>query len=126
MNVLSSLLNFIGTDMFGDYVTEQGTSGVWRYRKWKSGIKECWAAPSTGSSYTMEANGALYTSSYIEQSLPSGLFSEIPTVQVSIRTGGGMWAKVTGSTTNTKIVYQIVRTNATVADMGLCFYCIGR
>lgn len=26
-----------------DYVTETGTQGDWDYRKWKSGIVECWA-----------------------------------------------------------------------------------
>lgn len=26
-----------------DYVIEQGTSGIWTYRKWNSGIAECWA-----------------------------------------------------------------------------------
>ena len=25
-----------------DYVVEQGTSGIWTYRKWNSGIAECW------------------------------------------------------------------------------------
>ena len=27
---------------YGDYVVEQGTSGIWTYRKWNSGIAECW------------------------------------------------------------------------------------
>lgn len=37
-----------------DYVVEQGTSGVWTYRKWNSGIAECWAeiAKTVNSSYT--------------------------------------------------------------------------
>lgn len=26
-----------------DYVVEQGTSGIWTYRKWASGIAECWS-----------------------------------------------------------------------------------
>lgn len=26
-----------------DYIVEQGTSGDWTYRKWKSGVAECWA-----------------------------------------------------------------------------------
>lgn len=26
-----------------DYVAEQGISGIWRYRKWNSGVAECWA-----------------------------------------------------------------------------------
>lgn len=25
-----------------DYVVEQGTSGIWTYRKWSSGFAECW------------------------------------------------------------------------------------
>lgn len=37
-----------------DYVVEQGTSGVWTYRKWQSGIAECWAevTHTVGSNYT--------------------------------------------------------------------------
>ena len=26
-----------------DYVVQQGTSGIWTYRKWASGVAECWA-----------------------------------------------------------------------------------
>ena len=26
----------------GDYVVEQGTGGIWTYRKWHSGVCECW------------------------------------------------------------------------------------
>lgn len=40
-NVINS--NFQLVDPLGyDYVTAQGTSGAWNYRKWKSGIAECW------------------------------------------------------------------------------------
>ena len=28
---------------YGDYVLEQGVSGIWTYRKWASGVAECWA-----------------------------------------------------------------------------------
>lgn len=31
-----------------DYVTEQSTSGSWTYRKFKSGIAECWAKIDIG------------------------------------------------------------------------------
>lgn len=30
------------TDEDADYIVEQGTSGIWTYRKWSSGIAECW------------------------------------------------------------------------------------
>lgn len=36
-----------------DYVVEQGTSGNWTYRKWNSGIYECWVRTGSGSSVTI-------------------------------------------------------------------------
>lgn len=30
------------TNTMSDYVISQGTSGIWTYRKWVSGIAECW------------------------------------------------------------------------------------
>ena len=30
-------------DLGADYIVEQGTSGGWLYRKWASGVAECWA-----------------------------------------------------------------------------------
>ena len=35
-----------GTAPVADYVIEQGTSGVWFYRKWNSGLAECWTHPA--------------------------------------------------------------------------------
>lgn len=35
-----------------DYVIEEGTSGIWRYRKWESGLAECWG----NSSQTIDIN----------------------------------------------------------------------
>lgn len=29
-----------------DYIVEQGTSGIWTYRKWNSGVAECWGRTS--------------------------------------------------------------------------------
>lgn len=36
---LSELSQRLGVD----WIVEQGTSGIWTYRKWNSGIAECWA-----------------------------------------------------------------------------------
>lgn len=30
----------------GDFVVEEGTEGIWTYRKWNSGIAECWGNTS--------------------------------------------------------------------------------
>lgn len=32
-----------------DYIVEQGTSGIWTYRKWNSGIAECWGRAGNNS-----------------------------------------------------------------------------
>ena len=65
-----------------DFVIQQGTSGVWTYRKWKSGIAECWCQYSFTAAITT-AWGVLYESSAV--TLPSFpfTFSQIPQVHIS-------------------------------------------
>lgn len=53
-----------------DHVVEQGTSGIWTYRKWSSGIAECWGRV-TVASRTYAANGGYYN---VTGALPTGLF----------------------------------------------------
>lgn len=67
-----------------DYVTEQGTSGDWTYRKWNSGTAECWRTiaddrPSTAFS----ATGSVYYRNVTGISFPSNLFTARPKVVVN-------------------------------------------
>lgn len=39
-----------------DVVIEQGTSGVWTYRKWNSGLAECWGTGTIGSNSACSIN----------------------------------------------------------------------
>ena len=48
-----------GNDMV-DFVVAQGTSGIWRWRKWASGFAECWGATSTPTSTNMQWGGMTY------------------------------------------------------------------
>ena len=54
-----------------DFVLEQGTSGIWRYRKWYSGLYECWGTDMTAP-----------TSGYITGTFPIS-FPEKPKMFVS-------------------------------------------
>lgn len=48
---------------YGDYVLEQGTSDIWTYRKWASGVAECWLHSEltlTGSTPVAYMNGSAY------------------------------------------------------------------
>lgn len=53
-NDLKAVLNEVlpSEPVEADYVVEQGTSGIWAYRKWNSGIAECWGRTSISGSTT--------------------------------------------------------------------------
>lgn len=64
-----------------DYVVEQGTEGIWTYRKWDSGIAECWGTWSGSLTHYGTSFGgyAFYTT----VSFPTGLFTDMPIVTYS-------------------------------------------
>ena len=43
-----------------DYVVEQGTTGIWKYRKWNSGIMEAWGISSDAFAMTSALAAGLY------------------------------------------------------------------
>ena len=59
-------------DLGADYIVEQGTSDGWAYRKWASGVAECWLESEltlTGSTPVANMNGSAYLS-YVDVDLP--------------------------------------------------------
>lgn len=61
-----------------DRVIEQGTSGIWTYRKWESGIAECWGV-ITWTVTSWSTWGSLYYSNYSGTvNYPNGLFISVP------------------------------------------------
>lgn len=69
-----------------DYIVEQGTKGIWTYRKWSSGVAECWGT-TTQKSLTLSATwGNLYTNntSLINDAISYPFtFAAMPTVTAS-------------------------------------------
>lgn len=57
--VKSLLKTLNGLSSLNDYIVEQGRSGIWTYRKWNSGIAECWGT-TTVTIAKWEAWGTLY------------------------------------------------------------------
>lgn len=75
-----------------DYVVEQGTSGIWTYRKWNSGIAECWGYWTTTSTFPNTFGGAYESASSLKKNLPSGLFIEVfPLFSGEVSTSNGAW-----------------------------------
>ena len=64
-----------------DVVVEEGTSGIWSYRKWNSGIAECWGKYTEKSLNCGKNNsGGFYFSSAVIVAFPANLFSQDPVV----------------------------------------------
>ena len=113
-----------------DFVTEQGTSGIWTYRKWNSGIAECW-----GSVYEVKdctsAWGNVYDSgTATSQPFPSGLFTSAPTLTLTaaghstatlqLETSGAVLAERTCN------YYYTMPYSATGIQATVCFHAVGR
>ena len=64
----------VGTVPVADYVVAQGTSGIWTYRKWNSGIAECWTTSTLNTTGTFWANVMGGYGFYVGYDFPSGLF----------------------------------------------------
>jgi hypothetical protein len=62
-----------------DFIVEQGTSGIWTYRKWNSGIAECWGWQTK----TASGAGVNFTLSF-----PSNFFTAAPTATCSAGASG--------------------------------------
>lgn len=71
-----------------DRIVEIGTSGIWTYRKFASGIAECWGAQSYSNIAITTAWGSVYESAGQKLTFPAGLFTAAPEY-CSITYGGG-------------------------------------
>ena len=117
-----------------DYVIAQGTSGIWTYRKWKSGIAECWGRKSVSTAIG-SAWGNLYTSgslSALNITFPF-TFSAVPTVTANLTCNGtGAILMVPGSSpgasTTSTGVFELTRGSAMTssATFWVNFHVIGK
>lgn len=108
-----------------DYVVEQGTSGNWTYRKWNSGIAECWGTHNPSSSASGTEGGLYFQGIYID--FPSGLFASAPRTLV---TAHGSW--IGGAMTGNGLTaakwqgYRWTPTSQTnTGALKIELYCIG-
>jgi len=70
-----------------DYVVSEGTSGVWRYRKWNSGVSECWGVQTVSGSFQSSSSQwrGLYTALLTSGiAFPTDLFTEKPSLQITL------------------------------------------
>lgn len=63
-----------------DYIVEQGTEGRWTYRKWASGVAECWGNTPEELHLITIVYGNAFIENHIRVEFPQNLFVSTPTV----------------------------------------------
>ena len=126
---------FVDGSVLNDFVIEQGvSSGGWTYRKWKSGLRECWIKFTLNTAIT-----TAWGSMYVGNSKTSKLnypftFAEIPMEYATARsTDGAMWvyAESGGTGQNSKTqsgVYNVCRPTALNSSQSITIslYVVGK
>lgn len=100
-NILNEVLP-IGNNPV-DYVIEQGSTTVgsihWTYRKWNSGVAECWGYSPTISANCSTAYGyGYYAGAQTNQNYPTDLFIDVPRIIVVPISGDGVYMGISAIT----------------------------
>lgn len=117
-----------GITNFADYVIAQGTSGIWRYRKWNSGVYECFgtqtasiAVTTASTSYGGYRSGAI--------SIPTFpiTFAATPTVTATVGSGSqGCWVNNVQPTTTGGSYYLSSGASSSATNRNIQFQVMGR
>ena len=113
-----------------DYIVEQGTSGIWTYRKWNSGIAECWGISDSVTADISVAWGSMFAK---DDAIPNYSypfsFVGMPTLSITPRRIGGsnfwVYAGYGASETRTPTV-SLVRPTQMEVEAAVDYYVIGR
>lgn len=111
-------------------IVEQGTSGIWTYRKWSDGTAECWGLLQWTTTYSAWGN-IFYSTGSPQQNYPSGLFTETPVENVTLLGGGGdgwLGANTTASPTKDKTgsYYRLRATTSQSNTATIAIHSIGK
>lgn len=113
----------------GDYIVEQGTSGIWTYRKWYSGAAECWGTTEQATASISVAWGSIYVRDKAIASYEFPFeFEEAPLLQVSPRViSGNFWIYTNTLTTAVETgAFGVARGNSnTSVPVSANFYAKG-
>lgn len=117
----------LDTDLVKDFVVEQGTSGIWTYRKWNSGLAECFGSQPVTNMLVGTVWGALYCSARIN--LPNFPFTFKSVPQVNLNWNATYTAMIDGalgvSTTSCGYTF-IFRADSVTLSGSVAIQAIGR
>jgi len=124
-NDLKAILEGLGLSPSA-YIVEQGTSGIWTYRKWSDGTAECWGKATgitpTWNSYT----GGFYYGN-TTQALPFAFTSTSCVVNANVAyVGGNVGWVANANLSNTSTVNLTLVRNGNSGTAEINIYVVGK
>ena len=105
-------------------IEEEGTSGIWYYRKWSSGVAECWGQPSNSVASSGTFLGAnAYSTNF---ALPSGLFVSVDSANANPRLGSNYAIPAFIKTTPTSVGVDALSNESGTKDFSANIFVRGR
>ena len=105
-------------------IEEEGTSGIWYYRKWSSGLAECWGQPSKSVASSGTFLGAnAYSTNF---ALPSGLFVSVDSANANPRVGSSYAIPAYIKTTPTSVGVDALSNASGTNDFSANIFVRGR
>lgn len=127
-----NLKAYLQNSAAADYIVEQGTSNGWTYRKWNSGIAECWRDLSVSTACSTAVGGWYRTAALSVGAYPF-TFTEAPNLQMTFETFAGtsglVWSAGTSSSspqTQPANIYIIRMTSASSLTGKVHYYAVGK
>ena len=110
-----------------DFIVEQGTSGIWTYRKWNSGIAECWGrASGSWAITTASASYGGYRSGALTIAAFPFTFASVPSITATTASAGGCWVNNITATTTGGTFYFSAGSSMAAASRTVSFHVIGK
>lgn len=108
-------------------VEEQGTSGIWTYRKWSDGTAECWASYTATIAITTSAPAyGGYRSAEISAPSFPFTFTTAPTVIATANSATGYWINNVIPHTTYPSFFLSAGASLAATNRTIGFYVIGK
>ena len=116
------------TSTTADYVVDQNKTGMWNWRKWNSGIYECWGNKT--ASYAVATASTSY-GGYRSAALNIDAFPitmvDVPTITATVTSGStGAWVNNIGATASGGTFYLSCGSSLSASDRTISFHVIGK
>lgn len=119
----------LSTGVVSDFVVEQGQSGIWYYRKWQSGMAECWGRRNVDVNVNIAWGSALYYGTATTINYPFK-FVERPITQITCEYGtdsASLFIASCGTGTNVYATpVMLCRTDAKTVNCNILYHVHGR